>query len=120
MPTPPPTTPPQTAPASQFPLPIHATHPTPPRNSITVSVWNAIGLYCNKYRLNNGNNANHCTLNNKYEKTVVVEGNREANTTEPKIAKFNDNDVGNLSHLIYVHKKRLKGIYFIFFHDAEE
>jgi hypothetical protein len=63
---------------------------------MTVRVWNAMGEYCNKYRLNNGNNANHCTLNNKYEKTVVVDGNLLANTTELKIAKFNDKLGGNL------------------------
>lgn len=96
MPTPPPTTPPQTAPASQLPRPIHATQATPERKRITVSTWKAIGRYSNRYRLNNGNNANHCTLNNRYENTVVVEGSRDASTTELKIAKFNDNDVGNL------------------------
>lgn len=57
-----------------------------------------MGLYCNKYLLNNGNRANHCTLNNRYENTVVVDGNLEANTTELKMAKFNDNDVGNLGN----------------------
>ena len=55
-----------------------------------------MGLYSRRYRRKSGNRANHCTLNNRYEKTVVVEGNRDANTTELKIAKFNDNDVGNL------------------------
>lgn len=63
---------------------------------MTVKVWNAMGEYCKRYRLNSGNNANHCTLNNKYENTVVVEGNRLANTTELNIAKFNDKLVGNL------------------------
>jgi hypothetical protein len=61
-------------------------------------------LYCNRYRRNNGNSANHCTLNKRYEKTVVVDGNRDANTTELRIARFNDNDVGNL--VLSIHCKR--------------
>jgi hypothetical protein len=63
---------------------------------MTVRVWNAMGLYWSKYRLKRGKRANHCTLNNKYENTVVVDGNREANTTELSIARFKEREVGNL------------------------
>ena len=44
----------------------------------------------------------------------MVEGNLEASTTEPRIARFNDNEVGNLVSMLRTKK------YFMFFHEAEE
>ena len=68
-----------------------------------------MGEYCSKYRRNRGNKANHWTLNNKYEKTVVVEGNRLAKTTELRMARFNDRLVGNLHCQSTHHKQHISG-----------